>query len=307
MGYPRWTCLLVPYTRLELPGWGGLLTALGVYGKDAWPGAPTREIRGRWHGYRLVLDLSKWSERVTYFLGRYYDLPTQLFMKAALHRGETFVDVGANIGMITLLGAHLVGPGGAVHSFEPNPAALRRLRHLIAINRVENVSVHDVGLSDRKESLRLSVFDSDSGVGTFARISGGQARAVTDTYELSVLRGDDGPLDGVSAPAVVKIDVEGFECRVLRGMERTIRRLRPAIITETEPVLLERAGSSLRKMFGLLRGWGYSPYALTTGRRFLRHRLILRPVRGEDVQAEDVAWLDPGGVHFERVARALKT
>jgi len=57
----------------------------------------------------MELDLSDPMERFTYFLGRYYDAHTQLFMRKYLKRGDNFVDVGANIGMISLLASYSWG------------------------------------------------------------------------------------------------------------------------------------------------------------------------------------------------------
>src|SRR5690242_13564500 len=103
---------LLPYSRLELPGWGKLLRLCGAMNRTGWEGAPVRTIRGKKHGYLMPLDLSNWSERLTYFLGRHHEIFTSLFLEAAVRPGETFIDVGGNIGMITLHAAALVGPAG---------------------------------------------------------------------------------------------------------------------------------------------------------------------------------------------------
>src|SRR3954469_12339763 len=108
MAFPLMARLAVPYARLELPGWGKVLRAAGVYRHDCWDGAPTRVIRGKLHGYTMRLSLESWSERQIYFLGRYYKLDTQSFLMACARPGETVVDVGGNIGMMTLLASRLV-------------------------------------------------------------------------------------------------------------------------------------------------------------------------------------------------------
>jgi hypothetical protein len=67
-------------------------------------------MRGKLHGYEMSLDLGNWSNRQTYFLGRFYDLPTQLVLLSCLRPDDIFVDIGANEGMISLLASRLVGP-----------------------------------------------------------------------------------------------------------------------------------------------------------------------------------------------------
>jgi len=93
------------YSRRELPGWGWVLRRAGVFDDSVWREAPTAVAEGKLHGFRMELDLRNWSERQTYFLGRFYDLPTQLLVMRLLRRGDLFVDVGANIGMISALAA----------------------------------------------------------------------------------------------------------------------------------------------------------------------------------------------------------
>lgn len=77
-----------------------------------------------------------------------------LALSECLEPGDRFVDVGANIGMITLQAARLVGPSGRVESFEPNPNCFATLERHLAINGIENVVAHRVGLSDTSGSAR---------------------------------------------------------------------------------------------------------------------------------------------------------
>src|SRR4051812_49721366 len=90
----RIAMLALPYSRRELPGWGKLLRALGVFEQKRWNDAPTRVLRGKLHGFEVTLHLSDWSDRQFYFTRRYYDLETSLLVMAAVRAGDTFVDVG---------------------------------------------------------------------------------------------------------------------------------------------------------------------------------------------------------------------
>src|SRR5881394_476791 len=134
MAFPILARLAVPYASMELPGWGKVLKAVGVFDHTRWDGAPTFTIRGKLHGYKMPLSLESWSERQIYFLGRYYELGTQSFVMACIRPGDTFCDIGGNIGMMTLLGARLVGDAGRVHTFEPNPREVERISSTLAEN-----------------------------------------------------------------------------------------------------------------------------------------------------------------------------
>lgn len=143
----RWR-LLQGYVRRELPGWGRLYAALGGHDETRWQNAGIRTSQGKLHGYRMPLDLSNWSERLSYFLGRYHDLPLQLAMRLAVRPGDTFVDVGANLGMITLLACRLVGDSGRVLACEPNPRLADRLEVLARDNGIEHLDVARTALGE---------------------------------------------------------------------------------------------------------------------------------------------------------------
>ncbi len=294
------------YALLELPAWGHVLRWTGAFDADAWRQAPREIVRGKWHGYLMSLDLRNWSERQTYFLGRFYDLPTQLVMRHALCPGDVFVDIGANIGMMTLLGARLVGPRGHVHAFEPNPQALERLNGSVAMNGLKtSVSVHPVALSDAPGRLTLSVVTEHTGMGTLADIPPDQQALVSRRHEVAVSTGDDQLADCPRLDAI-KVDVEGFECQVFDGMQRTLSRHRPWIVAEVVREHLERAGTSEARLFELLGSLGYEPFALHTQRHGMRHRLRLLPIDPARPQhRQNVLFMHPDQRVRTRLARFI--
>src|SRR5436309_15237793 len=93
MALPAMSLLALPYVRRELPGWGTVARYAGIFDEHRWRGADPRTIRGKLHGYQLHLDLADWSDRQTFFLGRFYELETQLTLRALLRGGDTLVDV----------------------------------------------------------------------------------------------------------------------------------------------------------------------------------------------------------------------
>ncbi len=281
-----------PYIWNELPGWGKVYDAF-CRSNDrsfAWPKCT---VRGKWHGYLMQLDLADWAERYTYFLGRYYDLPTQIFLRKHLKAGDHFVDIGANIGMISLLASHLVGETGSVRSFEPNPFCCDRIEELIRVNSLKNLSLARVALSDAAGQLELSV-PKHSGMGTLAEIPPDRVEAYANHFVVQVQRGDDA-LAGDVPIQIMKIDVEGYECKALAGCANVIRRWRPVIVTEVVPEHLRRAGSTPEMLFELMSGYGYVGFGLTTQRHFGRHELSLEKLGQQTApHCEDVVFLHPG-------------
>jgi len=297
MSDPRWAYLALPFTRYELPGWGRIARALGIIDRsrrDAWDAAPVKTIRGKSHGYLMELHLSNWSERLTYFLGRYYELPLQELIAATLAPGDRFVDVGGNIGMVTLLGARAVGPDGLVQTFEPNPHCVERLEAVLALNGIGHVEVIPLGLSDRREELALSVVSGVTGVGTFAPLDAAE-HDITEQLTLQLERGDAVLLRQERPVALMKIDVEGFETRAIAGLEGLIARDRPPIVTEVIDKQLRRAGTSAGELFEQMHALGYRGRAIGLRRAGLRHHLRLRAVDGpaEMGDENDIVWLSP--------------
>jgi FkbM family methyltransferase len=133
-----------------------------------------------------------------------------------LGKGGVLYDVGAHAGFMTVLGCHL---GGYVHSFEPIPENLAALRRNLEANGFTNASIHEIALSDEDGTACMDPGEHAITAG-FAADGGVPVR----TARCDSL--------GLPAPTVVKIDVEGAETAVLRGMTQTLRHHRPVVIVE---------------------------------------------------------------------------
>jgi FkbM family methyltransferase len=143
------------------------------------------------------------------------------FVAILLTPESVVVDVGANIGSHAL---YLARKCRSVHCFEPNPSALRRLRRNIELNGATNVTVHPFALGRRNETAPFYENTSDnlarSGFveRTGRRIDLPIRQADEAISELKLIRLD-----------LIKIDVEGMEESVFRGLQQTIARYRPLI------------------------------------------------------------------------------
>lgn len=140
-----------PYILRELPGWGYLYRwAVGDERQREWfwAKAPSLTVRGKLHGFEMKLDLSHWSDRSTYFLGRWIDLHNQLFMLDLLEPGNTVVDVSAYRGSFALVASRLVGQRGKVVCFDADPHNTAHVERDIAANGIANIVVERAGLTD---------------------------------------------------------------------------------------------------------------------------------------------------------------
>lgn len=295
-----------PYIRRELPGWGKIYQGLvGDFRSDAfWKDAPEMMMRGKLHGFDMHLNLSHWSDRNAYFLGRWYELETQLFMADVIAKDDTVVDIGANRGNFTLFASYLVGQSGRVISFEPNPVVRALLERELDHNSIGNVTVVPMGLSNQKSKLVLNVPKHNSGEATFGnKFQSGEQPYVQ--VEAEVARGDD--ILAESRPAFVKIDVEGFEVSVIEGLKESLSRHKPIVLTEVISEHLKVCGTDVASLFSLFHGLGYQGYRLGLYRSKMQHHWS---VKEADIK-EDVynaVWLhkDAPLKHRELFSQHLK-
>jgi FkbM family methyltransferase len=172
-----------------------------------------------------------------------------------------FVDIGANVGFFTLLAACSASPGGRVLAFEPHPEARGRMLHLLGLNALTPiVTVSGVALSDGSAAAAPLFLTTDSVLSTLdpSLAPLGEDFPFTTTVEVPLASLDDwlaASPDWANARIdVVKIDVEGTEERVLRGMSRTLSR-HPSLTIACETTagspadnLLQAAGFSARPL-----------------------------------------------------------
>jgi FkbM family methyltransferase len=129
-------------------------------------------------------------------------------LAAVTRRGDTLWDVGAHKGFVTLAAAGMVGPSGQVVAVEPSAANLVFLRRHLAWNRVGNTSVQPVALSDAPGEAAFG----GTGSSIAFHMGEGPEQVEVTTVERLVAEG------GLPRPNVLKLDVEGAEAHVLRGM-----------------------------------------------------------------------------------------
>jgi FkbM family methyltransferase len=167
-------------------------------------------------------------------------------LSSRITAGTACWDIGANVGVYTLVMALRAGASGAVVSFEPEPRSNARLCENIHFNNLGNVAVFQYALGDTKGPVALSVSEHPS-AGTHSLVA--QAPEGSQRGEalfVQVLPGDEiVAAHALPIPAVVKIDVEGAEERVIAGMVRTLGDPRcSTVLCEMHFGILEAQGQA---------------------------------------------------------------
>jgi FkbM family methyltransferase len=199
-----------------------------------------------------------------------------ILLRRLVRPGMHVVDVGANIGLYSLLLARLVGQNGSVLAFEPEPNLFAILHENCVLNNATNVTPFQcaVGRVNRLESFHRSAFNSGDN-----RL--GHASVGHDAVEVKVVRFDDVRPD--SEPDFVKIDVQGHELAALCGMERALSaNPKVQVFFEFSPAALRRAETPPDLLLEFFRERGFELYE-TEGARLKRlrnSRQLISDLRG---------------------------
>jgi FkbM family methyltransferase len=189
--------------------------------------------------------------------------------------GDQVVDVGANIGYVTVLLARWVGPQGLVHSFEPVADTCGWLSHNVKALRLGNVRTYGIGLSSEEREAWMGIPEYPSGGENLyeSRVTDDPGGAGWSRRVKVRLRTLDSVLSGSTAGvSFIKIDAEGHELPILQGGRNLVSSSRPALLVE-----VSGTDAANKELLALLGSWGYGAYGWD-GRRLSSQS----PSRGGD-------------------------
>jgi len=247
----------------------------GVNDETVWTRVSGGEVLGDFVG-RAAYYAGELDRKITWICSR------------LIRPGDTVMDIGANIGIVTVCMAKLVGSSGRVHSFEPNPSLVQLLRQVIEHNQLANVKLHPVALGQDEGRLELRIPKFNAGAASLVR-----------NYDLPDCEPVSVPVRRLSAIAaeesirtvrLIKIDVEGYEAEVFLGGRELLQSAHPdAILFEFN----ERTKASLSEypLIKILLEHNYD--LLAVPRAMVRMRL----------QRVDPNGMGPIGHDFLAVAR----
>jgi FkbM family methyltransferase len=194
--------------------------------------------------------------------GEYAEFDTIEWLRKVVKPGGCVIDVGANVGQMTLEAAHLVGPSGKVVAIEPAPGNLKLLcAHIAANGFADRVEIIPAACSSSSGGeIILHVYgDRSDNVGSGHSVCEG---AIGDeaTVNVSVPKVS---IDKICAerqlvPSVIKIDVEGAEIDVIRGAVSTLRAHHPSVRFGFHPFAFADSSEATQELRALLAECGYS-------------------------------------------------
>jgi FkbM family methyltransferase len=197
--------------------------------------------------------------------GVYEPLETGI-VKKEVKKGDVALDIGANIGYYTLIMARIVGDGGKVFAFEPDPSNFALLKKNVEANGYKNVVLVQKAVSDKTGQVRLylsptkavdhRIFDSGDGRQSIA---------------IEAVRLDDYFANFAGEIAFIKMDVQGAECGVVQGMLNLLQKNHNVKITmEFSPTLLQQYGIAPADCLNLLTGLGFELFEIAEREKKIR-------------------------------------
>lgn len=187
------------------------------------------------------------------FDGIYEPFSTNLIRKF-LAAGDIVIDLGANFGWFTVHAADIVGPAGKVYAVEMSPNSIDTLVYNLSLNSLQNVKVVNACI-DSVDGDAKSVIMNKIGCDPLAYASA----AEHDVCTIKTITLDTIPT--VGPPALIKIDIEGFEVNALKGARKVLGSAHnPVLLIEFNEFALNRADSNCDELAMLLKSYGYDLY-----------------------------------------------
>jgi len=229
-------------------------------------------VRRTVHGHSLALSGTDVSITPEIFIHGFYELREELFIKRILKGGDFFVDVGANVGVFSLLAASRVGSFGRVYAYEPNPRVADLLRRSAVMNWVhERMVIRPVAVGAKAARAHLLASPACLG-GASLETAREQGEAVDRTREYTgqvqaleveiVSLDEEFPLD-IHIRAL-KIDAEGFEPEVLAGATRLLKAgCIDFVVLEAVREIAGKNWQPLMQSLHWLGASGYEPYVFS--------------------------------------------
>jgi FkbM family methyltransferase len=227
-------------------------------------GAPSQwvcaEIR---HGLKLWIDLLDVGVAAGVLQDNWEPDETG-FILSVLRPGDTFIDIGANVGWFTVLAAKAVGPTGHVHAFEPRADIKTRLAASVEANGfAERCTVHACALGAAPGEMMLAAIPSERNPGHSFLVPGVLPEGAVTIDQVPVRRLDSFTFD--RPVRLIKLDVEGAEALVVSGAGALLEHDHPVIVSEVFPRWLRAvSGVEPRDYLDLLKSHGYRVFHLSS-------------------------------------------
>jgi len=244
-------------------------------------GLSLRPLSG--HAVSVLCDPYVYTHRAPYWCGHLYEEDLENYLRRELRLGDTFIDVGCNVGQVSILAASIVGPKGRVLSFDANPDLATLTARHAAEQKLTQMTVHGFGLSHETGCFSLRFDPHHDGGGTLRSLADDltvDPASFTRRVDCEVKIGDEVLLPMTMPGRVcLKVDVEGHEPSVLRGMKQVLANRLDHAVLEVTPEWIGGV-EGVASLFTMMMDAGLMPYEIT------RSGGVGSPLKPHDVRSQ---------------------
>lgn len=200
-----------------------------------------------------------------------YEIDEQLFIAKILRKGDYVVDIGASIGLYSLIAAKLVGEKGRVISFEPTPETYNRFTKNIEINSFKNIDIRNIALSNIQGEFPLNISENGFDAWNSFAITDKEKLQYKVQVSVSLL---DNELNLIEKSKIkfVKIDAEGWEKYIIEGGIKYFIEYNPIVMVEFTESNTIAAGYYVQEIYDLMSGLGYMWYRFENGKLLIEEK-----------------------------------
>jgi FkbM family methyltransferase len=188
--------------------------------------------------------------------GSHEPLSNKILMEN-LREGMHVVDIGANLGYYALQEAKAIGPKGIVYAIEPVPHNYFLLKHNAVLNNLENIQVFNLAIGDKDESLSLFLGKTSNWASAIKTPTTSNGKITVQSQRLDTFLKDKGKVD------LVRMDVEGYETKIVEGMTETLKQKNLMLFIEFHPIFFSK--DEYLSMLECLGSSGFTPLAIVVG------------------------------------------
>ncbi|MDF5729528.1 MAG: FkbM family methyltransferase, partial [Rhizonema sp. PD38] len=213
-----------------------------------------------------------------------YDYNEMNFLLNYLRDGDSFIDIGANIGVYTLLAASKIH-SGSIYSFEVFPENYARLQENLRLNQFEQVKTYAIAVSDKSGTIALNPAGGDSLPFITDSVSGNTITVPTDTLDNLI---QNQPLPNFT---LAKMDIEGAELLALKGATSLLKGQHPYVWILEINHTVRNFGHSQQDLVDFLQSYDYSFYNYNADTNYLIP-INLKEKKGNNILAIANSYID---------------
>lgn len=222
------------------------------------------------NNFYLLLDPEKGGVDSMLFLNKPYEEGVTKILLKYLNENSFFIDIGANIGLFTNLGASIC-KNGKVFAFEPIKKLYNQNLKSIEKNKFNNIELFNFACGSKNERSEINVFPNSIGCSSLVRDQISMVGLNTRSFKEKIyVKKLDDLIKNIKKIDLIKMDIEGFEYFAFLGMKKLLKKFKPKIIFEYSPSLYEsiEVGMS-KKILQFLSNMGYFIYDIETKKKIV--------------------------------------